>query len=148
MQAMVFDHRKRLSKMRKITKNTKSIYESQFQGINRSPPLARGVFNEASCGSKNANDSAARRPRCSVIEGRDLASSSGNVGVSQRDHPRLWAEKKIGDSRSTWRCHEGAWRFVTRCLSLDPWFCFHSIFPSFLVIRCCTGGNSIIISRD
>lgn len=50
-----------------------------------------------------------------VIERRDLASSSGNVGVSRRDHPRVSeTEKKIGDSRSTWRCHEGAWMLVTR----------------------------------
>lgn len=50
----------------------------------------------------SARDSAAKRkdgaagwPRCwLVIERRDLASSSGNVGVSQRDHPRLGAGGK------------------------------------------------------
>lgn len=51
-------------------------------------------------------------------------------------------EEKIGDSRSTRRCHEGAWMLACRSISI---LCFHLPSRSSLLHhRPC--GNSIIIS--
>ena len=54
-------------------------------------------------------------------------------------------EEKIGDSRSTRRCHEGAWMLACRSISI---LCFHlpSLVPCYSIRR--PRGNSIIISPN
>lgn len=54
-------------------------------------------------------------------------------------------EEKIGDSRSTRRCHEGAWMLACRSISI---LCFHlpSLDPCYSIRR--PRGNSIIISTN
>lgn len=54
-------------------------------------------------------------------------------------------EEKIGDSRSTRRCHEGAWMLACRSISI---LCFHlpSLVPCYSIRR--PRGNSIIISTN
>ena len=89
--------RRKVKQRQKSVKNDQKLVNRRFHGLIDVHPDARCFsprekerdLSLSLSRSENAKIQRTRRPRCNVIEKRDLASSSGNVGVSQRDHPRV-----------------------------------------------------------